>query len=305
MKKIKGIKLRSSNRTAIVKDWDILITKRDQLSYMDAEPGLIPSRIGEIYTGRDLTHFMPEAAMLEKNKIKVLELDYGQGIWCFNLPDWDEYLPDVKYSNDSAITRQFNRLHQYCTSISIGTLKQRVRSTSCIYFDQRDNLRKPHSTCNSSSNAMYLSWLQTICGEESLKNDNGYIEKVFKGRDHIDNPSIWHHIQTETIESYRIGGHSIKTAWREDHDLPFVLDLLKAGFPVVANFRHKGTGTGYGGHVVTLIYFDEEREQLIINDPYGSFSSRYARGSNGRKSIISLEEWERRNQGGYRILEAV
>ncbi|EAZ88989.1 C39 family peptidase [Crocosphaera chwakensis] len=189
------------------------------------------------------------------------------------------------YNNPEAVKRQIDRLSKY---LSPGkTLNLDVKTN---YFSQRDNYTQPHRTCNSSSNAMYLDWLLRVTGKPGLGGDNNYLQKVLAKGD-----TIYHGIHTQIIKQY-----GFNTKWNTDRDLPFIHDLIKAGFPVPVNLLHRGTiSAPTGGHVIMLIGY--KNDSWIAHDPYGTLESNYT-VHNGAYSRISEREFKARWQGGYRML---
>lgn len=183
-----------------------------------------------------------------------------------------------------AVERQIQRLTAYAKD---GTPNL---NTPTNYFSQRDNYRDPLRTCNSSSNAMYLDWILRATGREGLNDDNPYTRVVFSFGD-----TIYHENQTAAIKQY-----GFSTKWMTDEDLPYVDDLLDAGFPVVCNILHRGsTNAPRGGHVILLC--GKRPGQYVAQDPYGTLDSNYNQ-VNGAYSRIDKDEFKARWQGGYRIL---
>ncbi len=66
------------------------------------------------------------------------------------------------------------------------------------YFNQVDNYRDAHRTCNSSSCAMCLAFLKP----GSIKGDDEYVKKVFAIGDTTD-----HAVQTKVLAGYGIKSH--------------------------------------------------------------------------------------------------
>ncbi len=190
----------------------------------------------------------------------------------------------LKHTNP-AVQRQIDRLTKY-----LPTGKTLNLDVTTKYFNQRDNYTDPHGTCNSSSNAMYLDWLLCVTGRDGLGGDDEYLKKVLK-----KGKSIVHDVQTRVIKDY-----GFSTKWMMDRDLPFLKDLVKAGFPVVVNISHRGTiEAPRKGHVIMLI--SHNNGYWIAHDPYGTLASKY-RDTNGAYSQISDREFKARWQGGYRTL---
>lgn len=196
-------------------------------------------------------------------------------------------------NNPAAIQRQIDRLTAY-----VPEGKKLNLDFAVNYADQRDNRKGAHRTCNTSSNAMYLDWLLRVTGKpkglgiqgNGTLNDNHYLTEVFKRGD-----TIYHRVQTQTIKHF-----GFKTKWMTDADFPFIIDLLVTGFPVVANILHRGSvNAPRGGHVLCLIGF--KHGVFLAHDPYGTLESNYS-NTNGKFSKIHRTEFQKRWQGGYRIL---
>jgi len=66
------------------------------------------------------------------------------------------------------------------------------------YFNQVDNYRDAHRTCNSSSCAMCLAFLKP----GSIKGDDEYVKKVFAIGDTTD-----HAVQTKVLAGYGVKSH--------------------------------------------------------------------------------------------------
>ena len=66
------------------------------------------------------------------------------------------------------------------------------------YFNQVDNYRDAHRTCNSSSCAMCLAFLKP----GSIKGDDEYVKKVFENGDTTD-----HAVQTKVLAAYGVKSH--------------------------------------------------------------------------------------------------
>jgi hypothetical protein len=184
-----------------------------------------------------------------------------------------------------ALDRQIARLDKYSKSgkAKLNTLSQ--------YFSQRDNYRDPLRTCNSSTSAMYVRWLQDATNNQSpLADDELFIKVVFSIGD-----TIYHEVQTKACKYF---GYA--TLWNTDEDIDFVNELLEAGFCVPVNILHRGTRMSpFGGHVIMLV--GRKEGNYIVQDPFGKLSTGYE-DTDGRLSLISEGNFVDRWQGGYRIL---
>lgn len=148
------------------------------------------------------------------------------------------------------------------------------------YFNQVDNYRDAHRTCNSSSCAMCLEYLKpgTLKGP---KGDDAYIQKVFAIGDTTD-----HNVQTKVLQSYGIKSHFSYNLSFSDID-----KSLDSGKPVIIGILHRGTlANPTGGHMVVVIGKTPDGKGYYINDPYGSLNDSYTGPvENGRKVIYSKE----------------
>lgn len=184
-----------------------------------------------------------------------------------------------------ALDRQITRLNSYSKSGEANL------NTPSEYFSQRNNYRDPLRTCNSSTNAMYVRWIQDATNHQSpLTDDELYIKAVFNVGD-----TIYHEVQTSACKYF---GYS--TLWNTDNDIDFVNELLEAGFCVPVNILHRGTrNSPFGGHVILLV--GRKEGNYITQDPFGKLSTGYQDGD-GRLALISEGNFIDRWQGGYRIL---
>lgn len=158
------------------------------------------------------------------------------------------------------------------------------------YFSQLDNFTQPNRTCSSSSNAMYLNWLQRAAGSVGIASDDEYLEQVLRIGDTTE-----HWVHTNLIKKY---GYS--TQWNTDGNLGYVNDLITNGFPVVVNILHRGSLTApRGGHIILLCSYNEGF--YTCQDPYGTLVSDY-QDTNGRLSTFGDKSFKKRWQGGYRTL---
>jgi uncharacterized protein YvpB len=165
------------------------------------------------------------------------------------------------------------------------------------YFNQVDNYRDAHRTCNSSSCAMCLEFLKpgTLKG---AKGDDAYVTKVFAIGDSTD-----HTVQTKVLASYGVKSHF-------SYNLSFAdLDKsLAAGKPVVIGILHRGSDSApTGGHMVVVI--GKKGPDYVINDPYGSFNDSYTGDvSNGKGTVYKRSMLQKRwcpagNDGWGRIFD--
>ncbi|MDJ0712888.1 MAG: C39 family peptidase [Prochloraceae cyanobacterium] len=245
---------------------------------------------------RDTTLDLKELGDLNKSHYRIVLEEAIEGCnytsgYVF-APHWGVLQCDDPIANSEiakiinpAVGRQIDRLKPYLQSgISLDL------NTPTRYFSQRDNYTMSHRTCNSSSNAMYLDWLLRVTGRPQLQSDDIYLKKVLEFGD-----TIYHGVQTSAIQEF-----GFRTKWMTDADLPFIEDLLDAGFPVVCNILHRGSlAAPRGGHVILLI--GRKGGNFISHDPYGTLMSNYT-NPDGAFSKIPREVFKIRWQGCYRIL---
>lgn len=137
---------------------------------------------------------------------------------------------------------------------------------------------------------MYLDWLLRVTGRQGLRDDQPYVNSVLSIGDTTE-----HWVQTEAIRKY-----GFSTAWETDRDTAFVKELLEVGIPVVVNILHRGTlASPTGGHVILLV--GHSGGNYIAHDPYGTLASNYS-NFNGKHSAIADATFNKRWQGGYRVL---
>jgi len=165
------------------------------------------------------------------------------------------------------------------------------------YYNQVDNYRDAHRTCNSSCCAMCLEYFRpgTLKG---AKGDDAYVQKVFAIGDTTD-----HAVQTKVLASYGVKSHF-------SYNLSFAdLDReLAAGRPVVIGILHRGSiSAPTGGHMVVVI--GKRGSDYIINDPYGSLNDGYTSAvANGKQTVYTKSVLCRRwcpngNDGWGRIFD--
>lgn len=192
--------------------------------------------------------------------------------------------PVSKYS--SFVQKQIDSLIKYSPTGVVDL------DTSCVYFSQRDNDVMPHRTCNSSSNAMYLNWLQRASGQSKvLTDDDVFVQSVLKRGD-----TIYHSVITEALKAY-----GFNTYWNTDGDYSKLKDIVSAGFVVPVNILHRGTKRNpRGGHIISLVGYRQSGDWITM-DPYGTLDSGYT-DVNGKHAFLSKADFEARWQGGSRYL---
>jgi len=147
------------------------------------------------------------------------------------------------------------------------------------YFNQVDNYRDAHRTCNSSSCAMCLEFLKpgTLKG---AKGDDAYVQKVFAIGDSTD-----HAVQTRVLESYGVKSHFSYNLSFSDID-----KSLSAGKPVVIGILHRGSlSAPTGGHMLCVI--GKKGSDYVVNDPYGSLNDGYTGPvTNGKGAVYKKSD---------------
>jgi len=163
------------------------------------------------------------------------------------------------------------------------------------YFSQVDNYRDGERTCNSSSCAMCLEFLQpgTLIGETG---DDSYVQKVFAIGDTID-----HEVQTQVLQDY-----GVNSSFSYGLSFSDVDKSLAAGKPVVIGILHRGSDDEpTGGHMIVVI--GKSGQDYVVNDPYGSFNDGYegspenGKGAVYTKSMLELRWAPAGNDGWGRI----
>ena len=164
------------------------------------------------------------------------------------------------------------------------------------YFNQVDNYRDAHRTCNSSSCAMCLAFLKP----GSIKGDDEYVKKVFAIGDTTD-----HAVQTKVLAGYDIKSHFSYNLSFSDID-----KSLDRGKPVVIGILHRGSlSAPTGGHMCVVIGKTPDGKGYYINDPYGSLNDNYTGPvTNGKKTIYTKAVLKHRwcpggNDGWGRIFD--
>jgi uncharacterized protein YvpB len=165
------------------------------------------------------------------------------------------------------------------------------------YFNQVDNYRDAHRTCNSSSCAMCLEFLKPG-SLHGAKGDDAYVTKVFAIGDSTD-----HTVQTKVLAGYGVKSHFSYNLSFADID-----KSLAAGKPVVIGILHRGSDSApTGGHMVVVI--GKKGNDYVINDPYGSFNDGYkGEVSNGKHTVYTKSMLQKRwapagNDGWGRIFD--
>jgi uncharacterized protein YvpB len=164
------------------------------------------------------------------------------------------------------------------------------------YFNQVDNYRDAHRTCNSSSCAMCLAFLRP----GSIKGDDEYVKKVFAIGDTTD-----HSVQTKVLAGYGVKSHFSYNLSFADID-----KSLDRGKPVVIGILHRGSLTNpTGGHMCVVIGKTPDGKGYYVNDPYGSLNDNYSGPvTNGKKAIYTKAVLKHRwcpggNDGWGRIFD--
>ena len=151
------------------------------------------------------------------------------------------------------------------------------------YYQQTDNYRDAHRTCNSSACAMCLEYFKpgTLQG---AKGDDAYIRKVFAIGDTTD-----HSVQTRVLN-----GYGIRSEFRYNlgfADLDFELSNRR---PVVIGILHRGSlSHPTGGHMCVVI--GKKGDDYIVNDPYGSLNDGYTGPvTNGKRVVYKKSDLQYR-----------
>lgn len=148
------------------------------------------------------------------------------------------------------------------------------------FWNQLDNYRDPHRTCNCSATAMALKKLGA-----NIVSDDEFVERVFRYGDTTD-----HSVVDMVCEKY----YGIKTAFTYTATFGDLDRKLKTVGVVVLGILHRGSiFSPYGGHMITV--FDKEGGNYVCHDPYGSLMNGYTGpATDGRAVRYSKQQFEAR-----------
>ena len=220
------------------------------------------------------------------------------------LKNFFEYYNERNDAHVRAITKLYEVLPDNLKTDSadwVEKYRQKLPSPSILsvpYYNQVDNYRDAHRTCNSSCSAMCLEYFKpgTLKG---ATGDDAYVQKVFAIGDTTD-----HEVQTQVLADY-----GIRSTFRYNLNFNDLDRELAAGKPVVIGILHRGSlSNPTGGHMVVVI--GKKNDGYIVNDPYGSLNDEYQGPvSNGKGAYYSkavlIHRWcPNGNDGWGRLFQA-
>jgi hypothetical protein len=144
------------------------------------------------------------------------------------------------------------------------------------FWDQLNNYRDPHRTCNCSATAMAIK----MVGAE-ISSDDELVELVFRHGDTTDHANVdW------VVYHY----YKVRSEFRYDMSLANLDKELAAGKPVVLGILHKGgLSNPYGGHMICC--FAKEGPNYVCHDPYGSLLNAYT-GPVSDGNAVRYPDWQ-------------
>lgn len=220
------------------------------------------------------------------------------------LKNFFEYYNERNDAHVRAITKLYEVLPDNLKTDSadwVEKYRQKLSSPSILsvpYYNQVDNYRDAHRTCNSSCSAMCLEYFKpgTLKG---ATGDDAYVQKVFAIGDTTD-----HEVQTQVLADY-----GIRSTFRYNLNFNDLDRELAAGKPVVIGILHRGSlSNPTGGHMVVVI--GKKNDGYIVNDPYGSLNDEYQGSvSNGKgayysKAVLAHRWCPNGNDGWGRLFQA-
>lgn len=141
------------------------------------------------------------------------------------------------------------------------------------FMSQLDNALMAHRTCNPSSCAMCLEYLEPgmINGDDDL-----IVEMEKRGWD-VTN----HTAMTKILRLY-----GLESVFRYDLTKQTLQSEINAGRPVVLGILHKGPATKpWGGHMIVCVGMDPAEDAVICHDPYGSLLDGYSGAAESGKFV--------------------
>jgi hypothetical protein len=178
------------------------------------------------------------------------------------------------------------------------------------YFTQRNNKIKPGSSCNVTSMIIALSaagWPVESLGDNGEQPEDALMRFINTDAATLNRwkqldpggrtpPNEWHEVlalgTNRLLRSHGIDSSPV--TFRADVTPKTIIDAVNAGGAVVVSGRFPQKGTAPIDHVVAVVGYREEAQDLIsfiIDDPWGDYHTGYA-NHNGNDIILSLDDFD-------------
>jgi hypothetical protein len=253
-------KLRNAKRL-IISNRDTLLKKEPVQSFelSDREKVVVPR--GRSYT---IVKSVDEGSHMK------VTIDYGAGTWYIYKPHWDVKVPGL-------VEEVSDNNHLIILNVP--------------YYTQLDSATNHAARmCFSSSCAMSAEFMRPGCLGGNRGADDLYMTKhVFKYGDTTNSTA-----QVRALTELRIHAVFRQNLSRKD----IIAQLLK-GIPVPVGYLHKGyvSNPQGGGHYGVVVGIDQDKEEYIVNDPWGEADLLYGGfvgSENGYQVRYSFENFEPR-----------
>ena len=227
-----GLEKFKSEKRLITANQDTLLKKEPVQSFELSARERVEVQRGRSYT---IVDSVDEGAHMR------VTIDHGAGTWYIYKPHWDVTVP-----GQPAVPPTPN-------SILLNV----------PYYTQLDS-KTVHAQrkCFTSSNSMAAEYLKPGCLGGNDGADDLFLTKyVFKYGDTTNS--------TAQVRALRDLG--IHATFRQNLTRQDVIEQLRKGIPVPAGYLHKGpvsAPTG-GGHWCIIVGVDLDKQQYIVNDPWG------------------------------------
>jgi len=175
-----------------------------------------------------------------------------------DLPNQNKALDYLQENISSEVLTSFADLWR---QKEISTNKTSTNKLEVPYYSQLDNYINPHTTCNSSSNAMALKFLLP----DSIKSDDEYLSKVLSYGESTDNNT-----QVKTLFFY-----GLTAKFRTNLNFSDLDNQLSKGIPVTIGILHHGSESNPsgGGHIICVV--GKYTDGYLVHDPYGNLYDGY------------------------------
>lgn len=141
------------------------------------------------------------------------------------------------------------------------------------FMSQLDNALMAHRTCNPSSCAMCLEFLEP----GMINGDDDLIVEMEKRAWDVTN----HTAMTKILRLY-----GLESVFRFDLTKHVLENEIRNGRPVVLGILHKGPADKpWGGHMIVAVGLDPAENAVICHDPYGSLLDGYSGSAESGKFV--------------------